>query len=87
MISMNLSNIAILNIHGVNYRCIINGISRSEAVNLLQNTDLSDKKKSIIIKYNFYLSCINNLKDVNIDNILRSNQIFSSEKNYKYFIG
>ena len=28
---------------GVDYRCIINGISKSEAVNLLQNADLSEK--------------------------------------------
>ena len=43
---MNLSNIAILNIQGVfkvqvtilniDYHCIINGISKSEAINLLQ---------------------------------------------------
>ena len=43
MMSMNLNDIAISNIHGVNYRCIINGISKSEAVNLLQNTNLSKK--------------------------------------------
>ena len=43
MMSMNLNDIAISNIYGVNYRCIINGISKSEAVNLLQNTNLSKK--------------------------------------------
>ena len=32
MISMNLSDIAILRIHGVVYHCIINGISKSEAI-------------------------------------------------------
>ena len=37
MMSMNFSIIAILNIHGVDYHCIINGISKNEAVNLLQN--------------------------------------------------
>ena len=41
MIPMNLSDIAILNIHGVNYRCIINGISKSKDVNLLQKADLN----------------------------------------------
>ena len=35
------SNIAILNIHGVDYRSIINKIGRSQAVNLLQNADLN----------------------------------------------
>ena len=43
MISMNLSDIAILKIHGVDYRCIITGINKSEAINLKQNIDLSEK--------------------------------------------
>ena len=34
MMSMNLSDIAILNINRANYRCIISGISKTEAVNL-----------------------------------------------------
>ena len=42
---MNLSNIAIPNIHGVDYRCIISGISKSEAVNLMQNIDLTEKSE------------------------------------------
>ena len=33
--SINLNNIAILNIQGINYRCIINKISKSDAVNSL----------------------------------------------------
>ena len=43
MMSTNLSDIATLNIHGVDYRCIINGISKTEAVSLLQNVDLNEK--------------------------------------------
>ena len=43
MMSMNLSGIAILNIHGADYRCIISRISKSEAINLMQNNDLSIK--------------------------------------------
>ena len=39
MRSMNLSNITILKIHGVDYNCIITGISKSETVNILQKTD------------------------------------------------
>ena len=31
VMSMNLSDIATLNIHCADYRCIINGISKSEA--------------------------------------------------------
>ena len=38
---MNLSNITILKIHGVDYNCIITGISKSETVNILQKTDLT----------------------------------------------
>ena len=42
MMSLNLSNISILNISGVDYGCIINEISKSEVENLLQK---SGKKK------------------------------------------
>ena len=38
-----MKNIVILNIHGVNYRCIINRISKTEAVGLLNNTNLNEK--------------------------------------------
>ena len=40
MMPINLNDIAILNICGVDYRCIINRISKREEVNLLQNADL-----------------------------------------------
>ena len=43
MMSINLSNIVILNIQGSDYCCIIRLISRYEAINLLQNTDLTEK--------------------------------------------
>ena len=35
MISINLNGIAILKINGANYRCIINGFGKSDAVNVL----------------------------------------------------
>ena len=35
MMSMNLSNIAILNIHSADYRCIISGISKKETIKLM----------------------------------------------------
>ena len=53
MMSMNLSDIAILNINGVNYPCIINGISKSEAVNITQKSNLT-KKNWNIIKHIFF---------------------------------
>ena len=39
MMSMNLSDIAILNINSADCCCIITRISKSEAVNLLQKAD------------------------------------------------
>ena len=44
---MNLSDIAIWNIKGSDYRCIINGIRKSEAINLMQNTDLTEKSGTL----------------------------------------
>ena len=47
MMSMNLSDIGILRIEGVDYCCIINGISQSEAIALLNNTDLNEKSGTL----------------------------------------
>ena len=47
MMSMNLCDIAILNIKGSYYRCIINGISKIEAINLMQNTNLTEKSGTL----------------------------------------
>ena len=41
MMSMNLSDISILNIKSADYCCIISGISKSEVINLMRNTDLT----------------------------------------------
>ena len=43
MMSMNLSDIGVLNIHSADYRCIISGISKSETINLMQKTNLTEK--------------------------------------------
>ena len=40
---MNLSDIAILNIIGSDYCCIISGISKSMTINLMQNANLTEK--------------------------------------------
>ena len=40
---MNLSDIAILIINSVDYRCIISRISKGEAINLMQNINLTEK--------------------------------------------
>ena len=47
MMSINLSHIAILNIKGSDYCCIISLISNNEAINLMQNADLT--KKSVTL--------------------------------------
>ena len=43
MTSINLSDVAILNIKGSNYRCIISLISKNEVINLMENADLTEK--------------------------------------------
>ena len=43
MISMSLSDIAILNILGADYHYIMSVISKSEAINLMQNIYLTEK--------------------------------------------
>ena len=44
--SRNLCDIANLNIKGADYCCIISGISKSEAINLMQNIDLTEKSRA-----------------------------------------
>ena len=41
MMYINLNDIVILNIHDVDYCCVINGINKNDALNLLQNADLT----------------------------------------------
>ena len=43
IISLNFSDIAVLNIKCSDYHCIISGISKSKAINLMQNIDLTEK--------------------------------------------
>ena len=47
MMSMNLSDIAILKIHSADYHCIITANSKSEAKNSMQKGDLKDKKQTL----------------------------------------
>ena len=46
MMSMNLSDITILNIKFFDYCCIISGISKNEAIDLMQNIDLTEKSRT-----------------------------------------
>ena len=43
MISIDLNNIAVLDMNGADYLCIINIISKSDALSLLKNADLTEK--------------------------------------------
>ena len=47
MMSMKLRNIAILNIKGSDYCCIISLTSKNEAINLIQNADLTEKSRTL----------------------------------------
>ena len=64
MMSQNLNYIAILNIHCVDYGCIINEISKSEAIDSEGNAYLSKESESsrnIIFLYDVYKRLIKKL--------------------------
>ena len=62
MMSVKLSDIAILNTKSADYRCIISGISKTEAINVMENIDLTEKRS--IIKHKNLLSDIKMGKEV-----------------------
>ena len=43
MVSVNISNVAIITIKNVDYCCIIHNITKSEAINLLKNSVFEDR--------------------------------------------
>ena len=45
MMSLNLRDLYILNIKGADNCFIVNRVSKSEAVNLMQNIDLTEKRR------------------------------------------
>ena len=47
MMPMNLSDIAISNIKGSDYRCIISGIMKNKAINLMQNVNLTEESGTL----------------------------------------
>ena len=47
MMSVNLGEIAVLNIKGSDYCCIISLISKKEGINLLQNADWTEKNETL----------------------------------------
>ena len=47
MMSINISDIAVLNFKGSDYHFIISFISKNEAMNLMQNADLTEKSGTL----------------------------------------
>ena len=47
MMSKNSSNIAILNIYGIGYGCIIRVVMKSEAIKVIQKFDLTEKSGTL----------------------------------------
>ena len=43
MMAYELENIAILNVRGVDYRCVILNMTRNDAINSLNNSKFDDK--------------------------------------------
>ena len=43
MLRLNISDIAIITVKGIYYRCIIHGISKSDAIHLLENPMLNNR--------------------------------------------
>ena len=46
MMSMNLSDIAILKAKGSDYCCIISAIGKREAINVMKNIDLTEMSET-----------------------------------------
>ena len=79
MMPINLGNIAILNIKGSDYCCIISLINKNKAINLLQNADLTLKSGKLwikkiwkflgAIKWKFLLLMVLKFKNKNFTNI------------------
>ena len=47
MMSINLSDIAVLNIKGSEYHCIISLICKNEAIKVMNNADLTEKSGTL----------------------------------------
>ena len=47
MMCINFNNIAILNIKGSDYHCIISLLRKNSAIKLMQNADLTEKSGTL----------------------------------------
>ena len=69
---LNFSDIAILNIGNADHFCSISRISKSEAINLMQNNE--------------HKSCIS-INNIDTNKIVFSKKVSFGKKGFKYFIG
>ena len=80
MMSINFEDIAILNIRGVDYRCNVYGISKSKAIIMLKNADLTKRYWSTI-KINFFMKYKMGKEIITFGDIKVEKQNFYSHKN------
>ena len=89
ILSVNRSNIAITTVKIVDYRCIMHNISKSEAINLLKNSVLEDRRfiykkyclKFFIFLYSIYemvarMSIYKSL-NINIEKVMKNPEILN----------
>ena len=77
---INLTDIAILNIPGADYRCIINEFSKSKPIKLLQKANLNEKMKRHKIQI-FFIVCKRWVRKLQHSVILKSkNRNFTAIK-------
>ena len=79
--SINFTDIAILNIKGSDYRCINRLISINEAINVLQNADLTEKGGTLHQHIG-----PTSIKNIDTNKTVVSNKVSFGKKGVKYFI-
>ena len=77
MLCLNISNIAIITVKRVDYRCVIYKISKSEAINLLENSVLEDLSlNSVLDLFRIYKMvdnmCIHKSLNINIGAVMKN---------------
>ena len=77
MISMNLSDIAILNNKRADYCCITCGFSKSEAINLMPNANLTEQN---------FLKDKNQLSHIKMSKVFLTFDIIEIEKKRFYLL-
>ena len=76
MLSVNVSDIAVIIVKNVDYRCIIHNISKFEAINLLKNSVLGDRGYFLFSIYKM-VDNIDNCKflNINIGTIMKNTEM------------